>query len=222
MNQKGFSNIILAIVVVIIVTGGFGYWLFTNQPASQPTTEETTTIQDESNYDNQILSPTPSQDTTQADETLSKEVISTRPEWTTTTNHQLKIRFSHPADASVSPVEQRKTTDGVTINELIVTPSGMDPTRVHFFSTSASLEQAKNIQIYEFSNIKSSEFSSSTIDDRAGTRRVDNYLYNDCTNELTVVEKSGTVYGFHVVQCPTHSEDYDQLRRDIASSIELL
>lgn len=142
--------------------------------------------------------------------------------WITTTNQQLGIRFEHPADASVSSEAQRQTTDGTTISELTVTPAGMDPTRVHFFSTNTSLDQAKNIQIYGFTNVKNSEFTNATIDGRAGTRRIDHYLNNDCTNELTVVEKNEVIYGFHVVQCPTHSEGYDQLRKDIASSLKLL
>jgi hypothetical protein len=134
----------------------------------------------------------------------------------------LGIRFEYPANATVSSVEQRKTTDGTIINELTVTPTGMDPTRVHFFSTNASLNQAKNIQIYGFTNVKNGEFDNATIDGRASMRRIDHYLTNDCTNELTVVEKSGVVYGFHIVQCPTHPQGYDQLRRDIANSLELL
>ena len=142
--------------------------------------------------------------------------------WTITTNQQLGIRFEHPVDALVSSMAQRQTSDGTTINELIVTPVGMDPIRVHFFTTSASLDQAKNIQIYGFTQVKNSEFTSATIDGHAGTRRIDHYLNNDCTNELTVAEINALVYGFHIVQCPTLPQGYDQLRKDIANSLELL
>lgn len=142
--------------------------------------------------------------------------------WHTYLNSTYNFSFKHPADASISSVTQRQTSDGTTINELIVTPAGVDPTRVHFFTTSASLDQAKNIKIYGFAKIKNSEFTSATIDGRAGTRRIDNYLNNDCTNELTVVEKNGVVYGVHIGQCPTHWQDDDQLRKDIANSLELM
>ena len=91
----------------------------------------------------------------------------------------------------------------------------MDPTKVHFFTTNVPFDQAKNIQIYG-SKVKNSEFVSATIDGRAGTRRVDHYLNNDCTKELTVAEINGIVYGFHIVQCPTHPQGYDQLRKQLA------
>src|SRR3989344_5671073 len=216
-TQKGFANIILIVALVVIVAGGVGYWALTKQSTSVPVAENTKAVQNDSASGNQIPTPAPSSNTVQPSETpVSK------PGWTTTTNQQLGISFEHPANATVSSVEQRKTTDGTTINELTVTPAGMDPTRIHFFSTNASFDQAKNIQIYGFTNIKNSEFGNAMIDGRAGTRRIDHYLNNDCTNELTVVEKSGVVYGFHIIQCPTHPQGYDQLRRDIANSLELL
>jgi hypothetical protein len=143
-------------------------------------------------------------------------------DWIITTNQQLGISFEHPADASVSSVSQKQTSDGAIINELTVAPKGMDPTVVHFFTTSASLDKAKNIQIYGFTQVKNSEFTNATIDGRAGIRRIDHYLNNDCTNELIVAEKNGVVYGFHIVQCPTHPQGYDQLRKDIANSIKFL
>jgi len=220
MNQKGFANVVLIITIIVIIAGGVGYWILVNQPASQPV-EDTNTVQVDVNSDNQLPTPTSNTNTIQSNGTPTSETPVNKPGWITTTNQQLGIRFDHPADASVSSIEQRQTTDGTTINEVIVTPKGMDPTRVHFFSTNASLDQSKNVQIYEFTKIKSSEFTNATIDGRAATRRIDHYLYNDCTNELTVVEESGVVYGSHVVQCPTHSEDYDQLRRDIANSFKL-
>lgn len=214
MNQKGFANIVLIIVVVIIIAVGVGYWVFTNQPAPQPITKDT----------NQVSASAPSTTTTQqkvSDVPTNKTPVS-KPGWITTTNQQLGMRFEHPADASISSVEERKTTDGTTINELVVTPTGVDPTRVHFFSTSASLDSAKNIKIYGFTKVKNTEFNNTMINGNAGIRRVDHYLNNDCTAELTVVEKGGAVYGFHITQCPTHPQDYDQLRRDIVNSLELL
>ncbi len=217
MSQTGFATLILIVVLVIIVAGGVGYWALTKQTTSVPVAENPTAVQNDSASGNQISIPVPSSNTVQP----SKTPVS-KPGWTTTINQPLGIRFEHPTNATVSSVEQRKTTDGTTINELTVTPTGMDPTRVHFFSTKASFDQAKNIQIYGFTNIKNSEFGNAAIDGRAGTRRIDYNLNNDCTNELTVVEKSGVVYGFHIVQCPSHPEGYDQLRRDIANSIELL
>lgn len=147
---------------------------------------------------------------------------SVRSGWKIETNQQLGISFEKPNDASVSPIVERKTTDGSIINEVIVTPAGMDPTRVHFFSTDGSIDQAKNIQIYGFTDIKNSEFSNITFGGYPGVKRIDYNSSNNCTNELTVVNRSGTTYGYHIVQCPTHSEGYDQIRKDIVNSFKFL
>ena len=220
--NRGFANIALIIALIVIV-GGAGWWYLnkssapaTSEPVQFPT--EQTTQQNTNTGAQPVVNTQPTQ-------TSPQQTTPAQPNksgWTTTTNQQLGIRFERPTDVSVSSVSQRQTSDGTTINELTVTPPGMDPTIVHFFTTTASLNQAKNIQIYGFTQVKNSEFTTATIDGRAATRRIDHYLYNDCTNELTIAEKNGVVYGFHIIQCPTHPQGYDQLRKDIANSLELL
>lgn len=104
---------------------------------------------------------------------------------------------------------------------LNVTPAGVDPTRVYFFSMNTSLEYAKkNIQIHG-SATYAKEFGSVIIDGRTGVLRTQYNPDNDCTSELGVIEKRGVVYGFSLVQCPTHPQGYDELRRDIADSLKL-
>lgn len=219
LNQKGFANIALIIVIVVIIAGGIGYLILTNRPAP---VSDTTAFQNDLNPGNQVQTPGSNTNTTQPSKTPVNETTVSKTGWTTTTNQQLGIRFEHPVDASISSVVQRETTDGTTISELIVTPVGVDATSVHFFSTNVSLGQAKSIQIYGLTNVKSSEFTNAMIDGLAGTRRIDHYLNNDCTNELVIIKKNTVVYGSHIVQCPTHPNGYDQLRRDIASSLKLL
>lgn len=198
--------LLVGIVSILIIAGG---WWYLNQ-SSTSSTLDTTQLPVQQN-------PT----TGSNSNTTQQSTIASKSGWVVTTNQQLGIRFENPADASVSSLEQRKTTDATTINELIVTPKGTDPTIVHFFSTNVSLEKAKNIQIYQ-SDIRNSEFSDVTIDGLEGVRRTDHYSNNNCTKELTVVEKGGIVYGSHIVQCPTHPQGYDQLRRDISNSLKLL
>ncbi|MDD4628320.1 MAG: hypothetical protein PHE68_02905 [Candidatus Peribacteraceae bacterium] len=147
------------------------------------------------------------------------ESNTTRPDWATATSEELGIRFEYPIDASVSKREQRQTVDGISINEIIVTPKGMDPTSIHFFSTNESFERTKKIQIYQ-SSVSSSEFLNTTIDNHKAIKRIDHYANNNCTNELTFIESNGMVYGTHIVQCPTHPQGYDQLRREVASSLK--
>lgn len=221
-------TIIAVIITAIIVGGGVYVWQKSNLQSTEQSLQQQ--ISDLQNQLTNLQESTPpivtsqknSQEATGSNESNTNETVTSKPDWTSATNQQLGIRFEYPVDASVSSVSQRETSDGTTINELTVTPASTDPTRVHFFTTSASLDQAKDIQIYEFTKVKNSEFTSATIDGRSGTRRIDHYLNNDCTNELTVAEKNGVVYGFHIVQCPTHSQEYDQLRKDIADSLELL
>lgn len=215
MNRNVWIGVI---VVAVLVAGGWWYLNQSSTPATSETTEFPTTQQNTNTGTQPVVNTQPTQTSPQQ----TTPVQPNKSGWTTTTNQQLGIRFEQPADASVSSVSQKQTSDGTTINELTVTPKGMDPTVVHFFTTSASLDKAKNIQIYGFTQVKNSEFTNATIDGSAGTRRIDHYLNNDCTNELTVAEKGGVVYGFHIVQCPTHPQGYDQLRKDIADSLELL
>lgn len=228
-SSKHIWITVIAVVITAIIVGGVVYaWQksslrYTEQSLQQQITDLQNQIANLQKPTQPIVTtPEKTQEPTQSNGTNTAETVTSKSGWTTITNQQLGIRFEHPADSSVSSVSQRQTTDGTTINELIVTPAGMDPTVVHFFTTNAPIGQAKNIQIYGFTKIKNSEFLSATIDGRAGTRRVDHYLNNDCTNELTVAEKNGVVYGFHIAQCPTHSQGYDQLRKDIANSLELL
>lgn len=218
MKQEMLIKIALVLAIVIIIAGG-GYWVFTNRSVS---VEQVDVVQEDLDLDNQVPVPAPGMGTAEPSNPPVSETEVVDGNWVTTTNQQLDISFEHPSDATVSPVVKRETADGTTISELIVTPAGGDVTRVHFFSTDATLDQARDIQIYGSTSIGSSEFVDVTIDGAPATRRIDHYLNNDCTNELTVVEKSGTVYGFHVVQCPTHSESYDQLIIDIINSLRLL
>jgi len=228
-SSKHIWIIIIAVVLTAIIVGGGVYaWQKSNLQSTEQSLQQQ--ISELQNQITNLQESTPpavtgqenTQESTESNETNTNETVTSKPGWTTATNQQLGIRFEYPADASISSVSQRETSDGTTINEMTVTPTGMDPTTVHFFTTSASLDQAKNIQIYGFTNVKNSEFVNTTIDGRAGTRRIDHYLNNDCTNELSITEKNGVVYGFHVVQCPTHPQGYDQLRKDIADSLELL
>ncbi len=211
MNQKTLAGI--AIALLALSAAAIGYRLWANRADPLPLSSN-------------VAAPPPSAsqpgtNTVQPNDISPGQTPAGIPGWKTHTDQQLAIRFEYPPDAIVSPVAQRQTADGAAIDELIVTPSGMDPTRVHFFSTAAPLDKAKNIQIYP-SEIKSSEFSDVAIDGYVGIRRIDHYSANECTNELTVVGKGGSVYGFHITQCPTHTPGYDQLRRDIANSLELL
>lgn len=151
--------------------------------------------------------------------TIDKKTVNNT--WIITSSTSLNIGFSYPSDAIVSAPIQRETTDGTNINELVITPAGRDPTEVHFFSSYESFDTVKNIQIYGETNIKYSEFQDITIDGYPGLRRVDYYLYNDCSNETTIVEKKSVVYGSAIVQCPTHPQGYDKLRRDIVDSLSL-
>lgn len=198
--------LLIGVVAILAITGG---WWYVSQP-NTPVTPDTTQSPPQHNSTAGSNSKG-----TQSSVTASKSG------WVVTINQQISIRFENPADALVSSVEQRETIDGTTIHELIVTPKGTDPTRVHFFSTNAPFEQAKKIQIYQ-SEVSNSKFADDTIDGLKGVRRTDYNPYNDCTNELTVVEKNGVVYGSQIAQCPTHSQGYDQLRRDIAHSLKFL
>lgn len=140
---------------------------------------------------------------------------------TTPNGLQLAMHFD-PADSWVAFIGQRKTADGTLINEVVVTPPGEDPTKVHFFSTTVSLEEAKNLQIHHIRPDHSySEFVDATIDGIGGIRRIDHNSTNDCTREMTIFEKNGVVYGSQITQCPTHPAGYDQLRRNIADSLRL-
>lgn len=219
MDQKRFSVIILIIIFSILVVLSLGYYLWAQNSGPQPTADNDTTVRDQTDFDNKSI---PDATDAQLDETTEGEVEDAATEWTNTTNDQLGIQFDHPVDTKISSLEQRQTEDGITIRELIVTPAGPYPTMVHFFSTDTSLEQAKNIRIYSPENIERSEFTAGSIDDHTGISRIDYYLYNECTNQLTVADKGGTVYGFHIIQCPSHPEDYDQLRRNIANSLDLI
>ena len=228
-SLKHIWIIVIAVVLIAVIVGSGVYaWQKSNlQSKEQSLQQQITDLQNQiANLQEpvQLIVTTPEkkQKPTRSNETGGNESVTSKPGWITTANQQLGIRFEYPVDASVSSAGQRETSDGTTINELTVTPTGMDPTRVHFFTTSASFDQAKNIQIYGFKKVKNSEFTNATIDGRAGTRRIDRYINNDCTNELTITEKNGVVYGFHVVQCPTHSQGYDQTRKGIADSLELL
>ena len=227
-SKHVWITIIAVIFTAIIVGGGVYAWQKSNlQSTEQSLQQQITALQNQLTNLQESTPPvvTDQENTkksTESSETSANDTVTSKHGWTTTTNQLLGIRFEYPADASVSSVSQRETSDGTTINEMTVTPTGMDPTKVHFFTTSASLDQAKNIQIYGFTKVKNSEFVNTTIDGRAGTRRIDHYLNNDCTNELSIAEKNGVIYGFHVVQCLTHPQGYDQLRKDIADSFELL
>lgn len=112
----------------------------------------------------------------------------------TWTNTSFGIRFDHPYNTTVSDVVERTTADGKNISEVIATPAGMDPTRVHFFSSHESFNQMKNVQILGEINIKKTEFYDTTVDGYKGLRRVDYNLNNTCTSETTIVEKDGIVY----------------------------
>lgn len=217
-NLKSLRITIIAVVMTAIIIGGGVYaWHRSSLRSTKQSLQQQIT-----DLQNQIANlKKTTQEPTQSNGTNTAETVTSKSGWIIITNQQLGIRFEHPADASVSSVSQRQTADGTTINELIVTPAEMDPTVVHFFTTNAPIDRAKNIQIYEFSKIENSEFTSATIDGRAGTRRIDHNLYNDCTDEITVVEKNNVVYGYHITQCPTHPQGYDQVRRDIANSLEL-
>ncbi len=109
-------------------------------------------------------------------------------------NTAFGIRFDHPYDTTVSEVVQRTTTDGKNIYEVVATPSGIDPTRVHFFSSAESFNQMKNVQILGEINIKKTEFYDTVVDGYVGLRRIDYNTNNTCTGETTIVEKEGTVY----------------------------
>ncbi len=56
-----------------------------------------------------------------------------------TSNIDLDISFNAPSDAVVSTAKSRKTIDGISINELIVTPLGVDATSVYFPILKAAL-----------------------------------------------------------------------------------
>lgn len=193
--------LLVGIAAILVIAGG---WLYFNQ-STQSSIVDTAQLPGRQN------STTGSNSNT----------IASRSGWVIASNQQLGIRFESPADASVSSSEQRQTIDGASITTLTITPRGTDATVVFFFTTKVSLEQAKNIQFYQ-STISTSEFSEVIINGRNGVRRIDHYANNDCTNELTVVEKSGTIYGSHIVQCPTHPTGYDQLRKGIADSLKVL
>ena len=208
-----FSNKLWAIAIGIISIGGIGYWLLTQQLPSPATTDNRKNTQSNIHSSNESF--------ISSDDISTIKLPVSKTGWNIYTDQQLGIRFMYPVDASISPMEQRQTVDGATINEIVVTPAGRDPTRIHFFSTSMSLDRGKNIQIYG-SEIRSSEFVDVTIDGYMGIRRIDHYQNNNCTNELTVVEENGTLYGFHIVQCPSHPQGHDQLRRDVTDSFEFL
>ncbi|MCF7856778.1 hypothetical protein K9N08_04555 [Candidatus Gracilibacteria bacterium] len=144
------------------------------------------------------------------------------PDWIEATYPELQISFRHPIDTTISLPEVRETNNGTMVNELIVTPAGVDATRVHFFTTNVSPEEAKNIKIYESLKLERSEFKSASIDGVSGMRRIDYLLHNDCTNELTVVQHEGKIFGINLVQCPTHPAGYDAIRREIADSVKLI
>lgn len=231
MNKQNQRNIWITIIAVIITSIIVGYgvyaWQKSNlQSTEQPPNQQITDAQNQSTNLQKstspiITKPEKTRESTGTEEANTAKNITTKPEWTTDTDQQLGISFERPTDAVVSPVKQRQTNDGITINELIITPAGVDPTRVHFFTADTSIEQAKNIKIYEFTKIKNSEFNNVTINNYPGIRRIDHYLNNDCTNEITVIEKNNLVYGFHIAQCPTHPQGYDQIRRDIANSLRI-
>ena len=142
--------------------------------------------------------------------------------WKEVKNKYLNISFKHPSDSTVSKVTERVTNNGVLISEIIIEPSGVDPTRVHFFSTQSGIELAKHIKIYSSANIEKSDFWNISIEGLRGIERVDYYRNNDCKNILRVVEESSVVYGSHRVECSTHSKGYDQLQRDVVNSLEII
>jgi hypothetical protein len=197
--------LLIGVAGLLVIAGG---WWCMNKSNTSPSISITDTAQQNTSN---VTGPNVTQPNT----------IASKPGWKVTTSQQLGVRFENPADASISAVEQRKTTDGTTVSTLAVTPKGTDPTIVHFFTANVSLEQAKNIQFYR-SDISNSEFVDAMIDSLKGIRRIDHFSSNECTNELTVVEKEGKIYGLHIVQCPTHPTGYDQLRRDIATSLVIL
>jgi hypothetical protein len=155
-------------------------------------------------------------------EIVSPENITNKSGWVTHTNLELGIMFTAPKDYLVNFIKQRKTIDNTIINEVVVTPTGIDATKVHFFSTNVSIDKAKNIHFYTDLGIKNSEFRNITFDGYPGIKRIDYYSDNDCINELTAFSKGETVYGHHIVLCPTHPEGYDQIRKDIANSFSFI
>src|SRR3989344_5398734 len=82
MNQKGFANIILVVVIVILV-GAVGYFAFVKK--SEPVAQQPT--------------PTPIQTKTSTPTPTTKDETSS---WKTYTNSSVGFSFKYPADWKVS------------------------------------------------------------------------------------------------------------------------
>lgn len=162
--------------------------------------------------------------TSAKDTSKTKTAISsstTYSDWTAVDNHELNIRFSHPDDWVVSAVTSRQTADGIEINELTVYPEITDPTRVHFFTTNTKVTPDTPLYIYR-PQTEQYDLQSITLNGMSGWRRTEKYLNNNCQNELTIFEQGNTTYGSHIIKCPTHPTGYDQLREQVANSLEVI
>jgi hypothetical protein len=141
--------------------------------------------------------------------------------WTSTSHKTFGIQFSHPNDWNVSEVNERTSVNGSLVEMIRVYPEGMDPTIVYFITTQEPLTRARNIALTK-SNITESKFNEITLNGHSATQRTDFFTNNDCTQTVTVIEDDNTIYGSEIVECPTHQDRHDQIRIDIADSLEIL
>lgn len=142
-------------------------------------------------------------------------------DWSEEESTFLGMSFKYPKNSTISSPIQRETSDGININELIITPAGEDATRVHFFLSYESNDM-KNIKIVDNTSIKKTEYLDIIINGYSGVRRVDYFKNNSCTSETTTINKNGMTYGFAIQLCPSHAPGYDQIRKDIVNSMNFL
>lgn len=141
--------------------------------------------------------------------------------WNMSRVNELGINFSHPADWSLSIVTSREFENGARIRQMRVYPEGIDQTAVLFFVTDKPIEKVRDIELMK-SNTDESTFIETTVNGLPALQRIDNFSANECTKTVTFIEKDQQVYGSEIVECPTHSPGYDQIRIDIANSLSVI
>jgi len=146
----------------------------------------------------------------------------TSEELVTKTITELGVEFSVNPDFNVSSVQTRKLDSGLEVQEVVVTPIGIDSTRVHFFKSSKGLDQSKQIKLNQNSSTTNSEFNPKYLGDTYVLQRTDYYSNNECKDITNFIPKGQFVYGAYYITCPTHAEGYDKIRQDIAESIVIL
>src|SRR3972149_6705416 len=98
--------LLVEIVAILIIAGGWWYMNKSNTSPSIPTTDTAAQQNTSNETGSNVTQP---------------NTAASRPGWKITASQQLGVRFENPADASISAVEQRQTIDGTTVNTLVVT-----------------------------------------------------------------------------------------------------